>query len=131
MQIGGKPRKVKLLTDLTKYDARCVIGSTGTTMPNHRVGLWGDLDTFVAVHFDNGAILDVLYKSIEIAETDKATEFKNELKKLMREYGAEIYAMMDGDTHGVSCEVVIDIRIDNKDVEVIRSNDSISHHDIK
>lgn len=68
MQIGGKPIKVKLTTDLTKYDKRCVEGSTGVTIPNHRVGIWGGLDTFVAVAFDNGAVLDVLYRSIEIIE---------------------------------------------------------------
>jgi hypothetical protein len=66
-----------------------------------------------------------------MTQTDKATEFKRELKELLEKYGAEIYAMMDGDTHGVSCEVVIDIRVENKDVEVIRKNDSISQYDIK
>jgi hypothetical protein len=68
MQIGGKPRKVKLTTDLTKYDERCVEGSTGKTIPNHRVGIWGDLDTFVAVAFDNGAIMDIVHSSLEFIE---------------------------------------------------------------
>jgi hypothetical protein len=68
MQIGGKPTKVKLTVDLTKYDSRCVEGSTGTTIPNYRVGIWGDLDTFVAVRFDNGAVLDILYKSLEFID---------------------------------------------------------------
>jgi len=68
MQIGGKPRKVKLTVDLTKYDSRCVEGSTGTTIPNYRVGIWGDWDTFVAVRFDNGAVLDILYKSLEFID---------------------------------------------------------------
>jgi len=68
MQIGGKPKKVKLIVDLTKYDSRCVEGSTGTTIPNHRVSFWGDWDTFVAVRFDNGAVLDILYKSLEFID---------------------------------------------------------------
>lgn len=68
MQIGGKPRKVKLIVDLTKYDSRCVEGSTGKTIPNFKVGIWGDLDRFVAVRFDNGAVLDILYKGLEFID---------------------------------------------------------------
>lgn len=58
---------------------------------------------------------------------DKANEFKKELKALLEKYNAEIYAQMDGDSHGCSTEVVIDI--DNK--EIIRKYDSLSHYDIK
>lgn len=68
MQIGGKPIKVKLTVDLTKYDARCVKGSTGKTVPNHKVGTWGGLDTFVAVAFDNGALMDIAYNSLEMVD---------------------------------------------------------------
>jgi hypothetical protein len=65
MQIGGKPRKVKLKVDLTKYDSRCVVDSTGKTIPNYKVGIWGGSDRFVAVRFDNGAVMDVVYNSLE------------------------------------------------------------------
>jgi len=58
---------------------------------------------------------------------NKAESFKSELKELLAKYNADIYTMMDGDTHGVSVDVVIDI--DNK--EVIRKNDNISQYDIK
>lgn len=71
MQIGGKPRKVKLNVDLTEYDSRCVEGSTGKTIPNHKVGIWGGYDRFVAVSFDNGAVMDILYKSLEFIDGKK------------------------------------------------------------
>jgi len=58
---------------------------------------------------------------------DKIDNFKKELKALLEKYNAEIYAQMDGDTHGVSCEIVIDV--DNK--EVIRKYDDLCHYDIK
>jgi len=71
MQIGGKARKVKLNVDLTQYDSRCVEGSTGTTIPNYKVGIWGGTDRFVAVSFDNGAVLDILYNSLEFIDEKK------------------------------------------------------------
>lgn len=55
------------------------------------------------------------------------TEFKTELKALLAKYKAEINAELDGDTHGVSCDLVI--TIGNK--EVIRSVEEITHHSIK
>ena len=58
---------------------------------------------------------------------NKSDSFKKELKELLAKYNADIYAEMDGDTHGVSVEIVIDI--DNN--EVIRINDSLSQYDIK
>jgi septin family protein len=58
---------------------------------------------------------------------EEIAAFKEELKALLSKYNAEIYAQMDGDTHGVSCEVVIDLG----NVEVIRKNDSVSQYDIK
>ena len=78
MQIGGKARKVKLNADLTKYDSRCVEGSTGTTIPNYKVGIWGGTDRFVAVRFDNGAVLDILYNSLEFIDED-LVEFNVEM----------------------------------------------------
>jgi hypothetical protein len=71
MQLGGKARKVKLNVDLTKYDSRCVEGSTGTTIPNFKVGMWGSYDTFVAVRFDNGAVMDIAYNSLEFIDDEK------------------------------------------------------------
>jgi hypothetical protein len=68
MQIGGKPKKVKLKVDLTRYDSRCIEGSSGKTIPNYKVGMWGSWDTFVAVRFDNGAVLDIAYKSLEFID---------------------------------------------------------------
>jgi hypothetical protein len=66
MQLGGKPQSVRLKVDLTKYDNRCTVGSTGKTIPDYKVGMWGGYDDFVAVQFDNGAILDVAYSGLEI-----------------------------------------------------------------
>lgn len=56
------------------------------------------------------------------------TEFKRELKELLKKYNADIYVELDGDTHGVSDALIFDI----DDKEVMRFNDSsVSHHDIK
>jgi hypothetical protein len=66
MQLGGEPKSVKLKVDLTKYDKRCIEGSIGTTIPNHKVGMYGSFDHFVAVRFDNGAVLDIAYNSLEM-----------------------------------------------------------------
>lgn len=65
MQIEGKPERVKLKVDLTKYDKRCKVGELGWTIPNEKLSMWGSQDIFVAIQFDNGAMLDVLYDSIE------------------------------------------------------------------
>jgi hypothetical protein len=72
MQLGGPPVRVRLTTDLTRYDNRCVNGSMGTTIPNRKFGVFGNYDHFVAVRFDNGAMMDISYGSIEIIkeETD-------------------------------------------------------------
>ena len=66
MQIADKPLRVKLKVDLTKYDNRCKVGSIGYTIPDIKLSMWGDQDRFVAVRFDNGAQLDVLWDSLEI-----------------------------------------------------------------
>ena len=70
MQTAGKPLRVKLKTDLTKYDNRCKIGSLGYTIPDIKLSIWGSQDRFVAVKFDNGAKLDVLIDSLEIINED-------------------------------------------------------------
>ena len=68
MQIAGEPKRVKLKVDLTKYDSRCKIGSLGSTMPDIKLSVWGSQDRFVAVNFDNGAQLDVLWESLEVID---------------------------------------------------------------
>lgn len=45
----GKPRRVRLTADLTKYDNRLVVGSEGNTVPNARAE-WG-----IMVQYDCGA----------------------------------------------------------------------------
>jgi hypothetical protein len=72
MQLGGKPVQIELTKDLTKYDPICTVGQKGMTIPNHKCGLYGSFDDFVAVRFDNGAILDIAYNSLNIlTESDK------------------------------------------------------------
>ena len=72
MQLGGKPVQVELTVDLTRYDSRCTVGQKGMTIPNHKCGLYGSFDHFVAVRFDNGAVMDIAYKSLNIlTESDK------------------------------------------------------------
>lgn len=66
MQIAGKPLRVKLKVDLTKYDSRCKISSRGYTLPDVKLSIWGFQDRFVAVEFDNGSKLDVLWDSLEV-----------------------------------------------------------------
>lgn len=64
---------------------------------------------------------------IRLISMDDATEFKKELKALLEKYQADIYVDLDGDTHGVSCSIVFDI----KNKEIMRSNNDISANDIK
>ena len=68
MQLGGKPIRVKLIEDLTRYDLRCKVGELGWTIPDTKLSIWGSYDRFVAVRFDNGAKLDVLWKGLEELE---------------------------------------------------------------
>jgi len=65
MQLGGRSVRVKLNVDLTKYDTRCVKGQEGITLPNVKLSMWGGFDHFVAVQFDNGAIMDIAISSVE------------------------------------------------------------------
>lgn len=71
MQISGKPKRVKLKIDLTKYNSRCKKNELGWTIPDYKVGIWGSQDRFVAIKFDNGACLDVLWESLEILENQE------------------------------------------------------------
>jgi len=71
MQIAGKPKRIKLKVDLTRYDSRCKIEEQGWTIPNIKLSDWGYQDRFVAVEFDNGAKLDVLWKGLEILNQEK------------------------------------------------------------
>jgi len=66
MQLGGKPVQVELTVDLRMYDSRCKVGEKGMTIPNHKCGLYGSFDHFVAVRFDNGAVMDIAYNSLNI-----------------------------------------------------------------
>lgn len=66
MQIAGKPLRVKLKVDLTEYNSLCKVGSIGYTIPDIKLSIWGSQDRFVAVRFDNGAQLDVLWDSLEV-----------------------------------------------------------------
>lgn len=68
MQIAGKPKRVKLVVDLTRYNSQCKVDSLGYTMPDVKLSIWGSEDRFVAVKFDSGAQLDILWKSLEILD---------------------------------------------------------------
>ena len=65
MQLGGTPQQVELNTDLTRYDNRLTVGQKGMTIPNRKIGIYGSYDTFVAVKFDCGAVLDIAINSLE------------------------------------------------------------------
>lgn len=56
---------------------------------------------------------------------DKLQEFNKDLKALLEKYNAYLWIDLDGDTHGVSAHIVVDI--DNK--EVFRKSD-ISKYDL-
>jgi hypothetical protein len=70
-QIGGKPIRIKLNTDLTRYDQRLTNGQEGLTIPGKKFDCFGSLDTFVAVKFDCGAALDILWTSLEIIDAEE------------------------------------------------------------
>lgn len=79
MQTGGKPKRVKLTVDLTRYDERCKIGELGWTVPDTAYGMWArQYDRFVAVKFDNGAKLDVVTKSLVHLDKEETTSTKAE-----------------------------------------------------
>jgi hypothetical protein len=64
MQIGGESYRVELIEDLTRYDKRLIKGQLGMTMPGVKLSVWGSSDRFVAVRFDCGAELDILFQSL-------------------------------------------------------------------
>jgi len=64
-----------------------------------------------------------------MVDETKVDQFKKELKALLEKYDAEIYSIIEGDTHGIHYEA---IAIDFVNDEVMRFEDSsISHYDIK
>ena len=52
---------------------------------------------------------------------NKSDAFLKELSELLKKYNAEIYVGLEGDTHGVSSFIVIDV--DRKEVD--RFNDNL------
>lgn len=52
---------------------------------------------------------------------NKSDAFLKELSELLKKYNAEIYVDLEGDTHGVSSFIVIDV--DRKEVD--RFNDNL------
>lgn len=80
MQLSGKPIRVKLKVDLTRYDNRCKVDSLGYTIPDLKLSIWGSQDRFVAVRFDSGAQLDVLWSGLKIVDKKHLKEMQ-ELKK--------------------------------------------------
>ena len=62
----GPRKRVRLRVDLTRYDSRCKEGSLGWT---GQAGRWGNM-----VHYDSGAVLDTLWKSLEVLEDETKAE---------------------------------------------------------
>ena len=65
MQIGGEPIRMKLTVDLTRYHLNAKEGALCTTIPDCKLSMWGSQDRFVAVRFDEGGSLDILWKGLE------------------------------------------------------------------
>ena len=59
---------------------------------------------------------------------EKAKAFKAELKALLKKYDAEIWVDVNGDTHGVSWSVVVDIE---RNKTVLSIPNGLDHKDIK
>ena len=73
--------RVKLAVDLTEYDSRCVTGSEGHT--SEPCSFWArGSDRFTGVRFDNGARLDVLWRSLEIIDPEALAEMKKHQEEL-------------------------------------------------
>lgn len=77
------PERVRLATDLTRYDWRLTEGQLGWTNPNSRAQ-WG-----VIVQYDCGAVLDTLWKSLDVLEEEtnqrRAETAYRDLDSLVRE----------------------------------------------
>lgn len=78
MQIAGKPERVRLNCDLTRYNSKLLKGQIGYTMPNVKLSMWGSSDRFVAVKFDCGVSLDTLYKSLDFLDRNTSNTLKEE-----------------------------------------------------
>lgn len=63
----------------------------------------------------------------ELTNNTNSEEFLIELKALLEKYNATIWADMDGDTHGVSSFVVVDI----KQKEIFRIHQELEARDIR
>lgn len=72
MQIGGVPLKGELNVDLTRYHPNAKKGAKCTTIPNCKLSIWGSQDRFVAVKFDEGGTLDILWDGFERKEVEDA-----------------------------------------------------------
>ena len=77
MQIGGEPERVKLKDNLERYGLGLIEGIKGWTIPNKKLSIWSELNKFVAVKFDNGIELDVLYESLERIGTNHDKNIKD------------------------------------------------------
>ena len=64
--------------------------------------------------------------STDFTPTD-IDNFKTELRALLAKYDADIYIDLDGDTHGVSAYIIIDMH--NK--EISRNSDCINQYDLR
>jgi hypothetical protein len=73
-QLGGKSVRVKLTCDLTRYHSKCIVGAMGWTIPRAELSEWGKYDRFVAVDFDDGPKMDVLWTSLEIIADPRSEE---------------------------------------------------------
>jgi hypothetical protein len=82
MQLGGERQRVKLKVNLERYGKGLVEGSEGWTIPNVKLSVWGSQDRFVAVEFDNGLRLDVLYSGLEILSKPELSNKKSTKGKL-------------------------------------------------
>lgn len=93
--------RVRLNTDLTKYDNRLTIGIEGYAISNSRMG-----DRFVIVKFDTGACIDVLWDSLDIIdknELDRIEKAKNEhIEKLKYAKNVILYKGPRGGFKGLS-----------------------------
>lgn len=65
MQLGGEPKRMKLNVDLSSYHHNAKKGALCTTIPDCKLSVWGSQDRFVAVKFDDGGQLDVLWEGLE------------------------------------------------------------------
>ena len=65
MQIGGKAQKFKLNIDLTGYHPNAKKGAICHTVPNYKASYWGSSDRFVAVSFEKGGCLDILWSNLD------------------------------------------------------------------